>query len=1321
MAAPNPFASVATASATFGAPSHAPFNPFSGLDTVPRAPSPAGNPFAPGVKPNPFGAPAAPAAASTPSSAFGQASIPKTGALQSHPAQPQKTTGLTHGHPNGQVNGKRKGGHDEQGRPKQQRTTPPQSTSHQPPKGNRQAPSNGKGTGREDFANTIKAQLARDGVKAPSWPSDPGARNSRAAMDAFRQEYKAYREKARKSLVKADLVDEEGKQRRLDEALIFKGICEEMCPEWEKIIRITENDVKLAEKEDRNGDMIPCPPRMVTRLARSAAGVELPLPMDVRSPAALRRSLDYMIDQLIPTDDLLSTRHHFLWDRTRAIRKDFIPQGPAMNAEEVQDQLYCLETIARFHVTSLHLLSQPGFAAEDFSEQQEREQLSKTLMSLDQAYDSCATAGIKCKNEAEFRGYYALFFANEAGLKEKVQRWPDWLWESDGVRTAMCLVEAMENTTRFHGPLSPAAPSDMALNVASIYFSIVRSPQISYTMACFAEIHFSMIRQSMLQVIKKAYSRPRDGPKDLTPEFLRRKLYFDTEEEAVVFAELHGLHFEEDSNRRYLVLNPRQQLDEPRVPHSFSNGLVERKRGDRSLAEIIHETVYEVTGGEMNDVAPIEESLFVEDTPANDQATAQAEEIESETESNTYTPKTQFASLPTSSLFSNNASQAPQSGLGVPPGQSLFSQPSSTGSTPLSTTTAQSSAAAANPFAHLLGTSKPASPISIGAQPSTPDETAKPKTDKKVTFGGSTVFAPVSTPSATPQPVTNIFGSLNKDTTPGQKEAPTPSIFAGNNSPFTSVNPAQGSPSIAEKSPPGTSIFGTSGSSSTETKTPSFGAPPTLHGETSTAKLTTTSIFGTMADPKPTSSGAPTDKPQSPFASLSSPPGSSQATVASTPSMLGSLAPTATPAPIPPPTPVHTDPMGNFAKWFLLGDRGLMEEHLEEWVVTETIGEVWEKFQAEEAERIRQEEDERSWAEARAFRSYSLSVTYFYKWLNIFRKRRVKKRIQMEREKARAWNSPQSVAARKAEEEAMKQKRHEEALQLVRDRKALNKSRRGKEFRESTRSQDEDVEQALLASGVFKGMRDEEAAAREAAADDDEPLTMLPSEMLRRSENRRREKNGLRPISRASSTSTAKLGSKTAKLMALANGRDSLSMKASSLRNSTFSSSFRSSLGPSSSRVEKTKKSRVKDPYWRYKVHGLVLMPDGKYAYQPEVMEKFHKSTMLESEPSDSLASTPNDDTPRHSLFSVTDRPNGLGGSHNSSPTPAISRVVSKRKRPVVLPDEVEEDEDLTAYRSEASAPSRKRAKSDDESEADFLAQMSGLLQEVEDERKRLG
>ena len=89
-----------------------------------------------------------------------------------------------------------------------------------------------------------------------------------------------------------------------------------------------------------------------------------------------------------------------------------------MSKEEKKDFLYCLETITRFHVTALHLLSRPDFATDGFSEQQEIEQLSKTLISLMEAYEDCAKEGILCENEAEFRGYYIVFNAGDPALME---------------------------------------------------------------------------------------------------------------------------------------------------------------------------------------------------------------------------------------------------------------------------------------------------------------------------------------------------------------------------------------------------------------------------------------------------------------------------------------------------------------------------------------------------------------------------------------------------------------------------------------------------------------------------------------------------------------------------------------------------------------------------------------------------------------------------------------------------------------------------------------------------------------------------------------
>jgi hypothetical protein len=433
-------------------------------------------------------------------------------------------------------------------------------------------------------------------------------------METFRESYKSYREKARKSLIRAGLVDDPDQRRTLEQALDFRGVSDEMCPEWEKITRITEYDVRNPEKApDDSGDLVAIPSLMVKRLARSAAGQDAPLPMDVRSFATLRKTLDYLIDDLIPDDSLLPSKHNFLWDRTRAIRIDLSVQKYNLTSDERTDLVYCLETIARFHVTALHLLSQDGFAAEDFSEQQEIEQLGKTLISLKELYDDCVEQGIECANEAEFRGYYIVFNARNPAIKETVEGWGTRLWNTDGIRTAMCLVESLQNTWTLQGPLNPYAPTELALGTAAMFFSIVSSPQISYTMACFAEIHFNDVRKSMLQIIRTSYSRPREGPKDITPAFLKERLRFDTEDEAVDFAQKHGLIFGQDGAQRYAILNSRQAIEDPRIRHPFSRSIVERKRSGRALPEIIHRTVYQEDQDEPT-VAAQDESLFVADT-----------------------------------------------------------------------------------------------------------------------------------------------------------------------------------------------------------------------------------------------------------------------------------------------------------------------------------------------------------------------------------------------------------------------------------------------------------------------------------------------------------------------------------------------------------------------------------------------------------------------------------------------------------------------------------------------------------------------------------
>ncbi|ORY71093.1 SAC3/GANP/Nin1/mts3/eIF-3 p25 family-domain-containing protein [Pseudomassariella vexata] len=1194
--------------------------------------------------------------------------------------------------------------------------------------------------GTDEFAKRIYKQLAKDGIAPPQWPQDPGSRTQRAAMDKFREEHKNYREKARQSLIQAGLIDDPDEKKRLDQAIEFKGICEEMCPEWEKITRITEHDVKAAEKEDRNGEMVAKPQIMVKRLARSAAGQEAPLPMDVRSSAGLRKSLDYLIDELIPSDDLLPNRHNFLWDRTRAIRRDFAFQAYAMGPEEIKDQVYCLETIIRFHVTALHLLSQPGFAVEDFSEQQEIEQLGKSLLSLIHTYDDCADKEIECENEAEFRSYYVLFNAHDPALKETVQGWGARFWTSDDIRTAMCLVEAMENNSRLHGPLTPAAPTETALDMASMFFSIVSAPQISYTMACFAEIHFNRVRRSILQIIKKAYSRPRDGPKDLTPAFLRRRLHFDTEEEAIEYAEQHGLVFEEEMGNRNLVVNARQTYEEPRIPHSFSHGIVERKRCRRSLPDVIHETVFESADEHESPDHSEHDSLFVEEPQSISFESGRSTPLQ-DIENAEPTPNP----ILTSSVLHDAASKPslteadpkPKS-LGIQPGTSLFAQADK----PLGQST---STIPPYPLSGLLqGSSsifsKPPN-LQSGQKSSEGLATVPPSqsNEKKVTFGDNTYIEPPSFPTSS-NVSSSVFNFLNENDghTPSVANPLNPS--SGQSSWFPSIAPDTTTAAGNKDGSQGSIISGASATPGTGFKFSGFATT------SSTAPLPASSTsVGPSPFYKAPAVKSPTSQDDALISSQVPPSGSMPALLTVSPPTQAQLSTsnpnTTTTDPrfaltqasfqLTPQAPTlaqpqpQNDPFGNFTRWFVCGDHGLLEDQLEEWLVRNLLENAWKSFQQMENERRRREEDEKSWAIARKYREEYLHVKFFYRWLEGFRKRSVVKRIKMERDKFRQWNLPENVAKREAAERATKERNEREVVDALR-RSAKAKAKKEQNMRESIRTREQKVEEALLASGIFDGVRDQRAAAHLAARDDKIDSVVHappPSEKSKlRLENQRRRSHGLPPLQCMPEPQPFKEGSKTAKIKALSSGRDSLSMSTGSIRNSTFSSSYRSSIGFNNSRVAKTRKSRVSDPYWRLKANGLVQMPNGEYLHESLANPMRQEGKRYEGFGDFGLprtaSVTPSQSTPPRA--DLTDYSLPLEHTRcirvSSSPSIASISACKRKRRP-----QDDEDKDLAAYRSEASASTRKRPRSDDslDSDKEFLDRIGSLLQEVQKETRQ--
>ncbi|KAM0317471.1 hypothetical protein ACHAPQ_010984 [Fusarium lateritium] len=1143
-------------------------------------------------------------------------------------------------------------------------------------------------------AKRVYEQLRKDGINPPPWPSQPGNPKNKAELTKFRERYEAYRSKARASLTKAGLIDDPEKRKTLQDAIDFKGICEDMCPEYEKITRINESDVHQPEKNPKT--TYANTHRMVKKLARSAAGQEAPLPMDVRSVAALRRTLDYLIDDLLRDDGNLPVLHGFLWDRTRAIRRDFTFFS-SLTPDEMKAQVYVLENITRFHVTALHLLTQDGKAPEDFVEQQELEQLGKALLSLRDAYDDCNDQGIQCENEAEFRAYYLIFHAYDSNIIETLQRqWKANLWrDSDEVRTAVSLVEALQNTHDYHGPLKDA-PSLAASAAYQSYFRIVEDPKVSYTMACFAECHFPRLRRSILAAIKKGLARPREGSKDVTAAVLNKFLRFDTVQQAIDFAELHVIEFgqcEEDPsniNLQYAKLDSRGSLPHHRLQHQFSHTLVEKKRGSRRLPDLIHETIHEDANlSKSTRNGSGEESIFV----SNTQTTTNKPLIPAGPK--TTTPSAFSSASTPGGSWGNNKPVNGTSGTTfngtTTTNGSAFQQP-----TPQSNPFASGLASAAkqpavNPFAPSTSAAAPSffnnasgtatntqQPMGSGA---TPSQTPFASSDKPPTASSKPLmsnpfgqpFTPASQDTA-PATQSSLFqppkstippaAQVSSNETASEKfQGQTPALVsAGQKPPAINILP----PTPQLPGSPFNSLTPQTSSTNTTSQTtqPTAGiGSSTLTGEQSKPA---TSILGSQ--PPVSSTPQFSFPPIGASTALASTTGNG---VAQTSTALTTTQPPQEPtSPLAPPAPPR-DLLGDFTKWFVTGDDGLIEE-FQAFMLDNILQGVYRKFVQDEEIRRQKEEDNKALAEAQKFRIYNLSVKYFYRWKETARDRRLSQLRRSGREQMRAYYEAQRAEQARIQKEAARKAAREKA-----ELAELNRSEELKDFLKHKKPKRRQAaeEDALRASGVLSGISNEQDAI---------------SRIVRRTPSVSSTLS-----SKQSTASVARGGSKTRAL------RQQFGDESATFRRSLPPMASRNTASPEPS----NRFSRVSER-WRLKAMGIVQLPDGT-AVPESMANEMHYAKRRQ--PGAGAMGPPTSDFNRRASVSDLARPEGrhrLSSSHGTTDTNESDSAGTKNKR-----KRAAEDDETTQERQPKSS-SHKRVMSDAQT---LINELRAMREEMEE------
>ncbi|CEP06960.1 hypothetical protein, partial, partial [Parasitella parasitica] len=401
----------------------------------------------------------------------------------------------------------------------------------------------------------------------------------------------------RQRAIEDGLLPDPDNPTKLNEAISFRGTCTFKCPKFEIAERDYQNLLEPFEK-DENGNVDP--KKCVKAYRRSAAGVEQPLPSDVRTPETLTKTLDYLINTTLSTS-LLEQCHAFIRDRTRSIRQDFTLQ-------DIRDitAVAAHERIARFHILSLHEMCEVS----QFSMQQEMEQLNKVLLSLIEFYDDLRLQGIESENEAEFRAYFLLSHLRDQDLVRQAQTLPIHIFRHPYMTQALKLHalsqrnnEIMETSSRRNKPENIEA----CQNFYSKLFKLIADHSTPFLMACVMECHFADIRKGALKAMNSSYMARAGG---VEAEHIRKVLAYDTLKQLLEEVTLYGIPLDMSlgvpticfGQKHFRIKTPvfREPLSNPAQTRSWK--LVESKKHKTSLSDIVNgeDTKKAMNGNHLN-------------------------------------------------------------------------------------------------------------------------------------------------------------------------------------------------------------------------------------------------------------------------------------------------------------------------------------------------------------------------------------------------------------------------------------------------------------------------------------------------------------------------------------------------------------------------------------------------------------------------------------------------------------------------------------------------------------------------------------------------
>ncbi|XP_062390501.1 germinal-center associated nuclear protein [Sardina pilchardus] len=349
-------------------------------------------------------------------------------------------------------------------------------------------------------------------------------------------------------LEQRDKLLRQGRPKRtdLDMSKVFVGTCPDMCPEKERHMRETRNQLSSFEVEPETEKVDHC--AAIKEYSRSSADQEEPLPHELRPLPVLSMTMDYLVTQIMDQGEgNYGDWYDFVWNRTRGIRKD-ITQQHLCDPETVS----LIEKCTRFHIHCAHHLCQEPMMS--FDAKINNENMTKCLQSLKEMYQDLATRSVYCPHEAEFRQYNVLLKMNDGDTLREVQQFREEVRNSPEVKFAVQAFSALNsnNFVRF--------------------FKLVK--RASYLASCLLHRYFSQVRGEALRALNVAYTSGSQRPTAFPIENLVRMLMFRNVDEASSFIQHYGLAMNES-----MVELSRTTYQEPELSWPQRKSLdIEKKR-----------------------------------------------------------------------------------------------------------------------------------------------------------------------------------------------------------------------------------------------------------------------------------------------------------------------------------------------------------------------------------------------------------------------------------------------------------------------------------------------------------------------------------------------------------------------------------------------------------------------------------------------------------------------------------------------------------------------------------------------------------------------